>query len=35
VDFFYLDSSVPGVFGDGAAQQWEWLDDALADSRAQ
>ncbi len=34
-DFFYLDSSVPGVFGQGARQQWEWLDDALASSSNQ
>ena len=33
-DLFYLDSSVPGVFGEGAAQ-WEWLDDALASSQNQ
>lgn len=30
VDFFYLDSSIPGAFGAGAATQWEWLDDTLA-----
>ena len=34
-DFFYLDSSVPGVFGHGAPQQWEWLADALAASSSQ
>ncbi|HEX2064331.1 MAG TPA: metallophosphoesterase [Acidimicrobiales bacterium] len=34
-DFFYLDSSVPGAFGRGAPQQWEWLDDALASSSNQ
>ncbi len=31
-DIFYLDSSVPGVFGDEASAQLEWLDDALASS---
>ena len=31
-DFFYLDSSVPGVFGPDASAQWEWLDDTLAAS---
>ena len=31
-DFFYLDSSVPGVFGDRARRQWEWLAEALAAS---
>lgn len=34
-DFFYLDSSVPGVFGPGAKEQWEWLDDMLASSTNQ
>ena len=34
-DFFYLDSSVPGVFGPGSATQWEWLDDTLAASTSQ
>jgi len=34
-DFFYLDSSNPGVFGEAAQQQWEWLDDALATSAGQ
>ena len=34
-DFFYLDSSVPGVFGDGSSRQWEWLDDTLASSSKQ
>jgi 3',5'-cyclic AMP phosphodiesterase CpdA len=34
-DFFYLDSSVPGVFGDEASTQLEWLDDALASSSNQ
>ncbi|HVM03250.1 MAG TPA: metallophosphoesterase [Acidimicrobiales bacterium] len=32
VDFFYLDSSVPAVFGEGAPEQWEWLDAAMASS---
>lgn len=35
VDFFYLDSSVPGVFGDAAGDQFQWLDDALASSTNQ
>jgi 3',5'-cyclic AMP phosphodiesterase CpdA len=34
-DFFYLDSSVPGVFGDEGSAQLEWLDDALASSTNQ
>ena len=34
-DFFFLDSSVPGVFGPGASTQWEWLDDTLAASTNQ
>ena len=34
-DFFYLDSSVPGVFGPGSSTQWEWLDDTLASSTNQ
>jgi predicted phosphodiesterase len=34
-DLFYLDSSVPGVFGPGASTQWEWLDDMLATSASQ
>jgi hypothetical protein len=32
VDFFFLDSSVPGAFGPGASRQWEWLEDSLASS---
>lgn len=32
VDLFYLDSSVPGLFGDQASDQRDWLDDALASS---
>jgi 3',5'-cyclic AMP phosphodiesterase CpdA len=35
VDFFYLDSSVPGVFGPDSSTQWEWLDDMLASSTNQ
>lgn len=35
VDFFYLDSSVPGFFGSGAQDQFDWLDDALASSSNQ
>lgn len=34
-DFFFLDSSVPGVFGPDSATQWEWLDDMLASSSSQ
>ena len=34
-DFFFLDSSVPGVFGPGASTQWEWLDDSIASSTSQ
>jgi hypothetical protein len=35
VDFFYLDSSAPGLFGSAASDQREWLDDALASSTNQ
>ncbi len=35
VDFFYLDSSSPGLFGSAASAQREWLDDALASSTNQ
>jgi 3',5'-cyclic AMP phosphodiesterase CpdA len=35
VDFFYLDSSVPGVFGPDSSTQWEWLDDTLASATSQ
>nr|WP_279591232.1 metallophosphoesterase [Modestobacter marinus] len=35
VDFFYLDSSAPGLFGADAPAQLEWLDDALASSANQ
>jgi 3',5'-cyclic AMP phosphodiesterase CpdA len=34
-DFFYLDSSVPGLFGNEATTQLEWLDDSLASSTNQ
>lgn len=34
-DFFYLDSSVPGVFGPDSSTQWEWLDAMLAASTGQ
>jgi 3',5'-cyclic AMP phosphodiesterase CpdA len=34
-DLFYLDSSVPGVFGPGSSTQWEWLDDTLASATSQ
>jgi 3',5'-cyclic AMP phosphodiesterase CpdA len=34
-DLFYLDSSVPGLFGDAASVQLEWLDDTLASSTNQ
>jgi len=34
-DFFYLDSSVPGVFGPESSTQWEWLDDMLTSSTNQ
>jgi Calcineurin-like phosphoesterase len=32
VDFFYLDSSIPGLYGAGGSDQLTWLDDALAAS---
>lgn len=32
VDFFYLDSSRPGLFGSAGSEQLEWLDDALSRS---
>ena len=35
VDFFYLDSSVPGLWGPGASEQIDWLDDVLASSANQ
>jgi predicted phosphodiesterase len=34
-DFFYLDSSIPGVFGPDSSTQSEWLDDTLASSTNQ
>ena len=35
VDFFYLDSSSPGLFGEESSAQLEWLDDSLASSTSQ
>lgn len=35
VEFFYLDSSLPGLFGEGSSRQLEWLDDSLASSTSQ
>jgi 3',5'-cyclic AMP phosphodiesterase CpdA len=35
VDFFFLDSSVPGLYGPDAPEQLDWLDDALASSTNQ
>jgi Calcineurin-like phosphoesterase len=32
VDFFFLDSSIPGLYGPRASEQLEWFDDALASS---
>jgi hypothetical protein len=34
-DLFFLDSSVPGLFGAGASDQIEWLDDTLSSSTNQ
>ena len=34
-DFFYLDSSAPGLLGPDGAVQLEWLDDALSSSTSQ
>jgi Calcineurin-like phosphoesterase len=34
-DVFFLDSSVPGLFGAESSQQLEWLDDTLAASTSQ
>ena len=34
-DFFYLDSSFPGVFGPTSSEQWDWLDTALAEASGQ
>lgn len=35
VDFFFLDSSIPGLYGPKATEQTDWLDDALASSTNQ
>lgn len=35
VDFFFLDSSIPGLYGRKASEQTDWLDDALASSTSQ
>jgi 3',5'-cyclic AMP phosphodiesterase CpdA len=35
VDFFFLDSSIPGLYGPRASDQLQWLDDALASSANQ
>jgi hypothetical protein len=35
VDFFFLDSSIPGLYGDDAARQKAWLDDELASATGQ
>jgi hypothetical protein len=35
VDFFFLDSSIPGLYGTKANEQLEWLDDTLASSTNQ
>jgi hypothetical protein len=35
VDFFYLDSSSPGVFEGGSMTQLDWLDNTLASSTSQ
>jgi hypothetical protein len=35
VDFFFLDSSIPGLYGPKASEQTDWLDDALASSTNQ
>ena len=34
-DVFFLDSSVPGLFGPEATEQLEWLDDTLASATSQ
>jgi 3',5'-cyclic AMP phosphodiesterase CpdA len=34
-EFFYVDSSSPGLYGEGSSLQLEWLDSALADSTSQ
>lgn len=35
VEFFFLDSSIPGLYGPKATEQTDWLDDALASSTSQ
>lgn len=35
IDFFYLDSSRPGLFGPDGSAQLDWLDEALAGSGSQ
>ena len=35
VDFFYLDSSTPGLFGPAGSEQLQWLEDELSSSRSQ
>ena len=35
VDFFFLDSSIPGLYGPRAPEQLDWLDDALTSSANQ
>jgi 3',5'-cyclic AMP phosphodiesterase CpdA len=35
VDFFYLDSSAPGLFGPESSEQLDWFDDALSRSTNQ
>jgi Calcineurin-like phosphoesterase len=35
VDFFFLDSSIPGLYGPKASEQTDWLDDALDSSTNQ
>jgi hypothetical protein len=35
VDFFILDSSVPGLYGEKASEQLDWLDTALAEASNQ
>jgi hypothetical protein len=34
-DVWFLDSSVPGLFGEGSSEQLEWLDDTLASAKSQ
>jgi hypothetical protein len=35
VDFFFLDSSIPGLYGPRASEQLDWLDDVVATSANQ